>query len=68
MYNLGTGKGVSVLELLKTFETVTKTKVNYKVEERREGDIVAMYANTSLAKAELGWEAKYTLEQMCEFY
>lgn len=66
MYNLGTGKGVTVLELLKTFEKVTKTKVAYSIEDRRDGDIVAMFANTSLAKEELGWEAIYTLEQMCK--
>lgn len=66
MYNLGTGKGVSVLQLLRTFEAVTNTKVNFKIEERREGDIVSMFANTSLAYQELGWEAKYNLEQMCE--
>ncbi|XP_075215500.1 UDP-glucose 4-epimerase-like isoform X1 [Lycorma delicatula] len=66
MYNLGTGRGISVLELLKTFETVTKAKVPYSIEDRREGDIVSMFANTALAKEELGWEAKYTLQQMCE--
>lgn len=66
MYNLGTGKGVSVLQLLRTFEAVTNTKVNFKIEDRREGDIVSMFANTSLAYQELGWEAKYNLEQMCE--
>ncbi|RZF44948.1 hypothetical protein LSTR_LSTR001909 [Laodelphax striatellus] len=65
-YNLGTGRGVSVLELVKTFETVTKTKVPYNIEDRREGDIVSMYANTELAEKELEWKAKYTIEQMCE--
>lgn len=66
MYNLGTGKGVSVLQLLRTFEAITNTKVNFKIEDRREGDIVSMFANTSLAFQELGWEAKYNLEQMCK--
>lgn len=66
MYNLGTGKGVSVLQLLQVFESVTKTKVPYIIEARREGDIVSMFANTSLAFQELGWESKYTMEQMCK--
>lgn len=66
MFNLGTGKGVSVLQLLRTFEAVTKTTVAFNIEARREGDIVSMFANTSLALQELGWEAKYNLEQMCK--
>lgn len=65
-YNLGTGRGVSVLELVKTFEKVTGTKVPYVIENRREGDIVSMYANASLAREELGWTAKYDVEQMCK--
>ncbi|PNF36095.1 UDP-glucose 4-epimerase [Cryptotermes secundus] len=65
-YNLGTGQGVSVLQLLRTFEAVTKTMVPFEIQDRRTGDIVSMYANTSLAERELGWKAKYTLEQMCE--
>uniref|UniRef100_A0A1B6I8L6 UDP-glucose 4-epimerase n=1 Tax=Homalodisca liturata TaxID=320908 RepID=A0A1B6I8L6_9HEMI len=66
MYNLGTGRGVTVLELLKMFEDVTGTKVAYKVEDRREGDIVSMFANSDKACLELGWKAKYNLRQMCE--
>lgn len=66
IYNLGTGKGVSVLELIKTFEKVTNTTVPYIIKERREGDIVSMYANTDLAKKELGWTTKYNVEQMCK--
>lgn len=66
IYNLGTGNGVTVLELIKTFEKVTGTTVPYVVKERREGDIVSMYANTDLAKKELNWTAKYNVEQMCE--
>ncbi|PSN44463.1 UDP-glucose 4-epimerase [Blattella germanica] len=65
-YNLGTGEGVSVLQLLRTFEAVTKTMVPFEIQARRTGDIVSMYANTTLAEHELGWKAKYTLEQMCE--
>ncbi|XP_055677838.1 UDP-glucose 4-epimerase-like [Lutzomyia longipalpis] len=65
MYNLGTGKGVSVLELLKTFERVNNVKVPYVIEARREGDISSMYADPTLAETELGWKAEYTLEEMC---
>lgn len=66
-YNLGTGEGVSVLQLLRTFEAVTKTMVPFEIQDRRTGDIVSMYANTSLAERELGWKSKYTLEQMCKW-
>ncbi|XP_018368291.1 PREDICTED: UDP-glucose 4-epimerase 5-like [Trachymyrmex cornetzi] len=66
IYNLGTGNGVTVLELIKTFEKVTGTTVPYVIKERREGDIVSMYANTDLAKKELDWTAKYNVEQMCQ--
>lgn len=65
-YNLGTGQGVSVLQLVKAFEAVTDTKVPYELKPRREGDIVSMFANTTLAKNDLGWTAKYSLENMCE--
>lgn len=67
VYNLGTGQGVSVLELIKTFERVTGTTIPYKISERREGDICVMYANAELAYQELGWKSKYTLEEMCKF-
>lgn len=67
-YNLGTGQGYSVLQLIKTFESVTKTKVSYKVESRRHGDIVSMYANAELAKEELGWQTRYSIEEMCEHF
>lgn len=66
IYNLGTGKGVSVLELVKTFEKITGTSVPYKITERRDGDIVAMYANSELAYQELGWKTKYNVEKMCK--
>ncbi|KAG7175914.1 UDP-glucose 4-epimerase-like 3 [Homarus americanus] len=65
-YNLGTGQGVSVLQLVKAFEAVTESKVPYELKPRREGDIVSMFANTTLATIELGWTAKYSLENMCE--
>jgi len=65
-YNLGTGTGVSVMQLVKAFEKVTNTKVPYEILPRREGDIVSMYANTTLAEQELDWKATHSLEQMCE--
>jgi len=65
-YNLGTGSGTSVLQLIRAFEKVTGRTVNYELLGRREGDIVAMYADTSLAKTELLWQSIYNLENMCE--
>ena len=67
VFNLGTGKGVSVLQLLKTFEKVTNTVIPYKIAERREGDISVMFANPDLADKELGWRAQHTLEEMCTY-
>lgn len=63
---MGSGQGTSVLELIKTFEKVTGVKVPYKIEARRQGDIESMYANCDLAKIDLGWTAKYSLEDMCK--
>jgi len=63
--NLGTGKGFSVLEMIKTFETVNKVDIPYVITERRAGDIASCYASTKLAKELLGWEAKFNLEDMC---
>lgn len=65
IYNLGTGKGTSVLELVTMFETVNKVKINKKIVGRREGDIDACYASCSLAVRELGFKCRYTLEDMC---
>ncbi len=65
IYNLGTGHGTSVLELVKMFEKVNKVKVNYQITERREGDIDACYASSEKARDELGFTCKYTLEDMC---
>ncbi len=62
-YNLGTGKGASVLEVIKAFEQVTGLGVPYSIAERREGDVVAIWANASRAKDELGWETKRSLEE-----
>ena len=65
-YNLGTGNGFSVLDLVNTFEKVNNVKVNYKIAPSREGDIDACYADASLAKEELGWETTKTIEDMCK--
>lgn len=61
LFNLGTGKGNSVLEVIQTFEKVTGKKLNYKFVDRREGDITATYADTSIANKELGWKAELSL-------
>ncbi|WP_144614765.1 UDP-glucose 4-epimerase GalE [Bacillus cereus] len=64
-YNLGTGKGYSVLEMVKAFEKVSGKKIPYKVIGRRPGDVAMCFADVSKAKRELGWEAEYGLEEMC---
>lgn len=63
--NLGTGKGTSVLELIKTFEEVNNININYKFSDRREGDIASIYADVSNAKNLLNWESKYSIKEMC---
>ncbi len=65
IYNLGTGKGYSVLELIKTFEKMSGKKVNYKIGPRREGDLPIVYADTQKAEKELGFKAKFGIEKMC---
>lgn len=65
-YNLGTGQGYSVLEMINVFEKVTGAKINYKIVPRRAGDIAVSLANAGLAKQELGWQAEKTLEEMIE--
>ena len=66
VYNLGTGHGVSVLQLIETFQEICGNPIPYKIEARREGDIPEMYANTDLACKELAWKTKYNLKQMCK--
>ncbi len=63
VFNLGTGTGLSVLEVIKAFESVTGEKVNYKVVERREGDIEKVFADTRFANEELGWKAEIGIEE-----
>jgi UDP-glucose 4-epimerase len=65
VYNLGTGRGVSVLELVKTFEQASGRKINYKIVARRPGDIASCYADASKANRELGWRAGKTLADAC---
>ena len=65
IYNLGTGTGYSVLDMVKAFEKTTGKKVQYKIAPRRAGDIATCYADPQKAKEELGWEANKTLEDMC---
>ncbi len=64
VFNLGTGKGVSVLEIINTFQKVSGVKLNYKIGSRREGDVTAVYADTSSANKELQWKAENDLDQM----
>lgn len=64
VFNLGTGNGVTVLEAIKAFEKVSGVKLNYVMGDKRPGDVIAVYANNSLAKTELGWELDYTLDDM----
>ena len=66
IYNLGTGKGYSVLDLVNTFEKVNNVHIPYKITERRAGDVAQCYANPSKAKKEMGWEAEFNIEDMCK--
>ena len=63
--NLGTSRGTSVLELVAAFEKASGVKVNYKITDRRPGDIGSCYADTEKAEKLLGWKAKYGIEEMC---
>lgn len=65
IYNLGTGKGYSVLDIVNNFERVNNIKINYRIAPRRDGDIAIYYANPEKAKRELGWIAEKTIEDMC---
>ena len=65
IYNLGTGIGYSVLDVVKAFEKATGKTVKYRITERRPGDIATCYANPEKAEKELGWKAEKSLEDMC---
>jgi UDP-glucose 4-epimerase len=62
--NLGTGNGISVMEMVKTFEKVSGVKLNYRIGPRRPGDVVAIYSDMSLVKKTLGWTPQYNLDEM----
>jgi len=66
IFNLGTGKGVTVLEAIAAFEKVSGKKLNYKIGPRRAGDVAAIYSDCSFTENKLGWKAKYNLEQMMQ--
>ena len=65
IYNLGTGKGYSVLDVVKAFEKACGKKIPYEIKPRRAGDIATCYSDATLAKKELGWEAEYGIDEMC---
>ena len=66
LYNLGTGKGYSVLDIVNNFEAATGVKVPYSIKERRPGDIATCYSDATKAKEELGWVAENGIREMCE--
>ncbi len=66
IYNLGTGNGYSVLDIVKAFEKASGKKINYTFTDRRAGDVAISYCDPTKAKKELDWEAKYTLDDMCK--
>ena len=65
IYNLGTGRGTSVLQLLKAFEEANNLKIPYEITERRPGDIAECYADAGKAERELGWKARLGIKEMC---
>ena len=66
IYNLGTGNGYSVLQVLHAFEKACGKTLPYEIKDRRPGDIATCYADPAKAKEELGWEAEYGIDEMCE--
>jgi UDP-glucose 4-epimerase len=64
-FNIGTGVGYSVLDIVKAYESATGIKINYKIAPRRPGDIDECYANPDKAYNVLGWSAEYNIEDMC---
>ena len=65
IYNLGTGKGYSVLDIVKNFEEATGVKIPYVIKPRRAGDIATCYASAEKAEKELGWKAEHDIKDMC---
>lgn len=66
VYNIGTGTGYSVMDIIKTYEKVNNVRISYKVVERRPGDMAIFYADPTKIEKELGWSAKLNLEDMCK--
>lgn len=66
IYNIGTGRGSSVLEVVRAFEKVSNLRLNYKIVDRRQGDIITIYADTNKANEVLGWKAEKTMEEALE--
>ncbi len=66
VYNLGTGKGYSVLQVIKAYSKACGRDIPYEIKDRRPGDIAVCYADCTKAKEELGWEAQYDIDRMCE--
>ena len=66
IYNLGTGNGYSVLQVIKAYSKACGHEIPYEIKPRRAGDIATCYADAALAKKELGWEAQYGIDEMCE--
>lgn len=66
VFNLGTGKGSSVLKVIKAFEAACGHELAYEIKDRRPGDIATCYADPSKAKKEMGWVAKFDINKMCE--
>ena len=65
MFNLGTGRGYSVLDIVRAFEAANHVSVPYVIDPRRPGDVAECYAATEKAEKQLGWRAEKTLEEMC---
>ena len=66
VYNLGTGRGYSVLEVVNAFEKASHQQIGFEIVERRAGDVAASYADPSKANKELGWRAVFDIDKMCE--
>jgi len=65
IYNVGTGKGLSVMDIIKAFEMISNKKVPYEIKPRRNGDVAVCFADSSKIKNELGWSANHSIEKMC---
>jgi len=64
VFNIGTGLGYSVLDIISAFEKVTNIKINYQIVDRRPGDVEAVYADTTLAEQKLNWKTVLSIEDM----